>query len=76
MTEAMLETRACQPVCPHPHPFSFVSLSQRQKGPEISMTLMCIFIFTHNSIFFIQLRLSLEVPKDTEKEQVLEKVEI
>lgn len=46
------------------------------KGPEISMTLICIFIFSHNSISYIQLRLALEVPKDTEKEQELEKLEI
>lgn len=40
------------------------------------MALICIFIFAHNSLSYIQLRLALEVPKDTEKEQELEKLEI
>lgn len=40
------------------------------------MALICIFIFAHTSLSYIQLRLALEVLKDTEKEQKLEKLEI
>ena len=36
------------------------------------MTLICIFIFAHNSISHIQLRLALEMPKDTERARVRE----